>query len=274
MAINVDKKSQVVERKLYTGLTFVNWVATNPTLSELQTLLYPEYDKEPVYENDKGDFILELWLKNEQVLTKLRFQLNTEFITAKSGKLLFINNVGNYSYSESKETLESNEKMKWFTKYPFRQCRKGEQQLLDFIITLGNLDTNSADAEITLDKFNELCKGNLSEIKTLQKAFENDKIGIVLGVNEKGYQSIWTSLTTNTFVKAGKNLSKVQLTNLTDSDNGFKDSYTVEFKEYVPNIAKTEDLDFVHKQTQSMFGALPVPPANNVVFELPDNPLL
>lgn len=258
MAINVNNKSQSIERKLYTGLTFVNWVAINPTLDELKVLLGTDkLDKEPEYlsTNDNGNkrVQLDFWLKNDKVTTKMTLWLENESFKSEKGKTLFLNNVGQVTWSDSLEILEGNDKMKWFTKFsPIKECKRGVNQLMDFIITLGNLDTNSDDAEVSLDKVDNLFNGDYSELKELLKGFESSKVGVLLGVKDGKYQVVWTNSYKNTFVKDGKNFSKQQLEAL-QGEYAWKQDFSLEFKEYVPNLSTEDTLDKNHKATESLF---------------------
>jgi hypothetical protein len=245
-----------VEFKKMVGATELNWIAINPTVEELKEITGNQNPKEPEYlsknENGNDKVRLDFWLKNEDLTTKFSIFLENEFKTSQAGKFLFLNRVGNYSWGADVESFKANEKMEWFIREPMRKAFIGEPQIIDFIIAIANLDTKQEKEEdkqvIALSDISKLFRGDYSELKKYLTALKDRKVGVVLGVNEKGYQDVYTSSYHNSFFREGTMPATGVINNMLEAQYGsfkakaslLKDGkYNIQYREAPKNMSFT-----------------------------------
>lgn len=112
---------------LYTGVTNLQAVLVNPTLSELNQY-NPNAKREPVYEAG----VVEFWLKNDDVFVPVRFNLKKEARTNAAGdKTVFINDYGQSVFAPSESHIREN--YAWFNPEGLRTAYQGEPELMNFL---------------------------------------------------------------------------------------------------------------------------------------------
>jgi len=196
---------------LYAGLATVSVVAVNPTKAELHKLGLTYVDKEPKYTIDPKP-------EDEEAITKYRisFLLKAEkaenpalekteifqvsFIVApvqgksKSGKLLWINELGKTVFAESKDDMPE-----WFKYKTLNPAFSGENTVLDFIRVWANVAKNAACA---FDDRPGVSTGKVKEIDALIPKIKNNRLVVLLGItsrNDKHYSEVYSRFFGNTY---------------------------------------------------------------------------
>ena len=163
-------REQLEDRVKQVGLVEVNVVSINPTMKEWEEDLgfnlkddQEEFDYTGTSKDGNPYVRVDVWLKKDggDELFKAVFFLEDKVRQNKDEtKTQFINNIGNCSWAESEEGLQS-----WFTKRPYREAFNGEEDFYNFLRTwLGGLDYRDEDTELQLN-WKDLMKGDLSDIK-------------------------------------------------------------------------------------------------------------
>jgi len=131
-----------------------------------------------------------------------------------------------------------------------RECKDGEQVLYHLLDSYLNLDKRAAENELELESFKKLMKGNFKELETIFKTMDTDpstgkkrRVSVLLGVNDKGYQDIYTPRFTRWIYPASVPITSRMLTKF--KKEAGKDNYgymancqgTFSFKEYDPASA-------------------------------------
>ena len=190
---------------LYTGVSNVNVVGVNPTKKELSEILGKDIERDITYTgtDDLGNPTLRLdfWLRcNDKITTgeevdshvKLAIFISGEVVKDQTGnKTKYINNKLSTSYGTSPEALPS-----WYDTSSIRECRKSEDQLLEFLSTLGRLDRRDEDFDANLKDYDAILKGDLSELKEIIEGTKENTIRVLLGVrvddeDGKSYQRVY-----------------------------------------------------------------------------------
>lgn len=184
-----DSNKQVVGSTKYTGVANMIVVAVNPTLGEMQAMGIPA-QQEPVYydvEKDKTRVDFYLFKHTPKISTKVSFWIEGKVRTNKEGnKYEWINKFGTTAWSTSKDVAPD---YKWFKTDGAEPALIGEPTLISFIQAWANVDNKS---QARLDDISKVAKGNVSEIKQLAKDLAKNEVGVLLYVNDKGYQSVYT----------------------------------------------------------------------------------
>ena len=123
----------------YSGISNFKVVAVNPDLKELHEIGV-NYKSEPNYDVNFGgeDFTkLVFWLKNEDLTTSMELLMSAEEKLSKAGKPLWINNIGQSSYSDT--TPVDNPNMSWWKEEGTHKCVKGEDTLIAFTQAWANV---------------------------------------------------------------------------------------------------------------------------------------
>lgn len=158
------------DRVKQVGLVSVNVVAINPTMKEWEEDLgfslkddQEEFDYTGVSKDGNPYTRVDVWLKKEDGdgLFKTVFFLEDKIRQNKDEtKTQYINNIGNCSWAEDEDGLQS-----WFTDRDFREAFNGEEDFYNFLRTwLGGLDYRDDETELQLD-WNELMRGDLTDLK-------------------------------------------------------------------------------------------------------------
>lgn len=152
------------------GLVEVNVIAINPTLKEWEEDLgfsvkddQEEFDYTGESKDGNPYVRIDVWLKKADGDSKFKtvFFLEDKIRQNKDEtKIQYINNIGNCSWAEDEEGLQS-----WFVKRPYQEAKNGEEDLYSFLrIWLGGLDYRNEETELKL-VFKDLIKGNVSSLK-------------------------------------------------------------------------------------------------------------
>ncbi len=184
-----DSNKQVVGTTKYTGVANVIVVAVNPTLGEMKAMGIPA-QQEPVYydaEKDKTRIDFYLFKHQPKISTKVSFWIEGKPRTNKDGnKYEWINKFGTTAWSTSSETPPN---YTWFKTDGAQPAMIGEPTLTSFIQAWANV---AQDGQCTLDTINKIAKGDVTELKQLVKDLAKSEVGVLLYVNDKGYQSVYT----------------------------------------------------------------------------------
>lgn len=163
-------REPIEDRPKQVGLVEINVVAINPTLKEWEEDLglpvkedQAEFDYTGTSKEGNPYVRVDVWLKKEGAddLFKAVFFLEDKIRQNRDEtKTQFINNIGNCSWAEKEESLQS-----WFTKRPYREAFNGEEDFYNFLRTwLGGLDYRDEDTELQIG-WKELMKGNLDDLR-------------------------------------------------------------------------------------------------------------
>jgi hypothetical protein len=164
-----SKRNTNYVKKLYGGITQLKPVLINPSVEELREKGV-DTDKVRQYTNlelkDKiftkiVIFFNGVGLTGENFLTSGEFLISNRVRTSTSGKIQFKSKAGVFSWGVTAEDLPE-----WFIKKgEYRPAFEGEENLLNFFIALGNLDTYSEGAEVGFADWDALVRGDVSELK-------------------------------------------------------------------------------------------------------------
>ena len=228
--------------KLYTGPSAMNVVGICPTLGELQTIGFKNFDKEPIYVDNSGDIPkvrIDVIFKSKDMLGKAAFFLENRQRSNKNGdKVEVINNFGQSTWAANvEEALEKVGKggNKWFKPNGARVALVGEVQLITFLRDW--LNVNPED-EATIDSYENLFKGNFKELQQYVKQAEKNTIYTLATVKDGKYQQIHTGF----FARSQFTLPTVMrklMNHVEDQKKAgypLKDSYSYDFKEFVPQV--------------------------------------
>jgi hypothetical protein len=163
-------REPIEDRVKQVGLVECNVIAINPTMKEWEEDLgftlkegQEEFDYTGTSKEGNPYVRIDVWLKKSggEDLFKAVFFLEDKVRQNKDEtKTQFINNIGNCSWAETEEDLQS-----WFTKRPFREAYNGEEDFYNFLRTwLGGLDYRDEDTELQLD-WKDLMKGDLEDLR-------------------------------------------------------------------------------------------------------------
>lgn len=222
--------------KRYIGYGTFQIVCVNPNKAKLEELGI-KVDTEPVYHGEDADKIpfsyIDVYLKKSNMnndipefLVKVRFFFKKKAITSKDGKsVLTINNYGVTTFipGEHAKLKTVPENLSWY-KFPYNIAFEGQREFTDFLKaffgipnlqykkadgTIVTID-NPSDAEVGLDSWGNLFKGDFSEIKILENYPEN-KVRILLGVKKTDDNKLYQDVFMQYFGKVN-NTSTAQVT--------------------------------------------------------------
>jgi len=177
----------------YSGISNFKVVAVNPNLEELHTIGVM-FKTEPTYDVNFGgeDFTkLVFWLQNEDLTTSLEILMSPAEKVSRNGKHLWINNIGQSSYSDV--TPVDNPNMSWWKEEGTRKCLTGEDTLIAFTQAWANVANGE---EVRYDTIAKITKGDVVEIKAIIKLLESNQVRVLVGVRQsdkgKTYQKVYT----------------------------------------------------------------------------------
>jgi hypothetical protein len=163
--------------QFFTGLTSFTVLGINPSKEQIEDWKSEKYNLNVDYSiksfNNVDKKPIDIWLKSADgcVIEPLRYTIGLNDVVSLSGNYQFVNSVGNFTYSASEDTLKNNSKMDWFTKYPMRKAKVGEEDLYGFMKALMNYNANKPESNFISDAENnkitpqELFEGNLTGLK-------------------------------------------------------------------------------------------------------------
>lgn len=224
--------------KLYVGIASMHVVAVNPTLSELNALginLKNEPDYRGIEINQEVYNKVVFWLKhyNPEFTTKVEFLVKPEPKISQSGKAQWVNNIGQFAFSESK----ASEAYEWFKDEGVRKAFVGEEKLMNFIKAFANVANGD---ECAFETFQNISKGDVTEIKALVNQLSDNKIRVLLGVKDEKYQQVYDKH----FGRIKPKRDDLFVKALNDDYGAFKAEYnkTLQLEEYsVSLITPDED---------------------------------
>ena len=182
---NASTEEVVGGLKLYSGLTNVNVMAVNPTMDELHKMDI-KVKSEQTYNVTIGEeeyFKVVFWLKNQDAIFRLEILLQNKARLSKTGKYQWINSVGQDTWSIESPTYE------WWKKDGERKGYSGEKTLIDFTRAWANVASGDEAYYETIDK---IVSGDLTEIKALIAALQENQVRVLVGVKDDKYQTVYT----------------------------------------------------------------------------------
>lgn len=203
--VEVKKGSSV---KLYTGVENFKVVAVNPTKEELEKMydrelnFTPEYIGEANVKDSDGDrtvkqIRLDFFLANEDnsITTKVQFYIADTHHRSASGKFKCINSFGKdvWLNRNAEGKLEIPENMQWYNDDGVKVARRGEVEMISFLVNLLNLpfnldkvsDVSECYARIDSPEWQKIIAGDVTLLRNLI-AGTNNKVGVLLGVKTTG----------------------------------------------------------------------------------------
>jgi len=177
----------------YSGISNFKVVAVNPDLKELHEIGV-KYKTEPNYDiSFSGEDFKKIvfWIKNDDLTTSMEILMNTTEKASAGDKPLWINNVGQSSYSDVSPV--DNPNMSWWKEEGTRKCLKGEDTLIAFTQAWANVANGE---EVRFETIAKIAKGDVTEIKALLTLLDANEVRVLVGVREadtgKTYQAVYT----------------------------------------------------------------------------------
>lgn len=202
----IEAGSELVPRKIFTGLSDFKIIALNPTLEEAKGINVT-FKEEPVYtsvneENGAKKIRLDFWAESSDLENpvKIVFFIEDTDKVSSGGKVLAINDYGQSTYVE---TVDKALEYTWFKPDGVKVSKVGEADLIDFLkawLSIGR------DSKAKIESISKLVNGDLSEITPLIGKYADRKVQALLIAKEsKGewYQNVYTK-----FFSRGGNKTK------------------------------------------------------------------
>lgn len=167
--LNNAKQNISYIRKLYTGITHLRPVLVNPTVADLKQIGVEAESTRQYTGLELGGnvwskvviFLEGIGLEGDKILTNVEFLISNRVRKSQTGKTQFASKSGVFSWGETADQLPQ-----WFKdKGSCRPAFEGEEDLLNFFIALGNLDTYSPEAEVGFADWSKIASGDVSELK-------------------------------------------------------------------------------------------------------------
>lgn len=195
-------------KKLHTGAANFKVVGLNPTKQELEAIYGRELNFDPEYigttkvtdsdgEREVTQIRLDFYLSNEEagLTEKIQFYVADTHHRSQGGKYKVINSFGKDTWLEEDaiKTKTLPENMQWFNNDGLKVAKRGEVELISFLVNLLNLpfdlrkvsDPSEAYARIDKEEWAKIFQGDVSLLKGIIDN-TNNKIGVLLGVKTKG----------------------------------------------------------------------------------------
>jgi len=179
---NSSNSTSSAQPKFFTGLASFKVLAVNPSKNEIEKFINREYKLNVNYDivdlNGRSYRPIEIWVQevnNNIEPVSLRFLVANEPEVTQSGTSRMVNSVGTFTYVKDLSTLDSNQKMSWFTKHKYRPAMIGEYELYTFMQQLMRYSSNGEGASFIADaEANGITINNLfqNDLKGLTKFFE------------------------------------------------------------------------------------------------------
>jgi hypothetical protein len=190
IATNKSEEDVVGGINLYYGIAPMQVVAINPTLDELNSLgVNTKRDPEYAIELSGEKYTkLSFWVRHASpdITTRVEILMKDTPRTSKDGsKFMWVNNRGQITWCEDNPSS----KYDWFKAEGERKAYSGEDVLLNFIKAWGNVSSNGDCYLETIDK---IVKGDVTELKKLVDALQDNRVRILLGVKDGKYQQTYT----------------------------------------------------------------------------------
>jgi hypothetical protein len=171
---------------LYSGLSNFTVIAINPNLEKLHGLgimlkTEPEYT---IDLNGEERFKITFWLKNEDTTIRMEVLANNNYRQSKTGKYLWMNAIGQETWSEEAPTYE------WWKPEGQRKSYIGEDTLINFVKSWANV---AQGGKVSFETIDAICGGtDLTELKKLAATLRENEVRCLVGVNNGKYQKVYT----------------------------------------------------------------------------------
>lgn len=201
-------------RKYYTGVENFKVIAVNPTKEELEKLFDRELNYTPEYvdtttvkdgdgEREVPQVRIDFYLSNDDpdnpISVKESFYISNTHHASQTGKVKVINDFGKTTWL-TKESIKSKnipDNMSWYSISGMKVAKRGEEEVVDFIVNLLNLpfnadkvkDLSEMHAKFEKERWDDMFKGDFSYIQTIIEG-TNNKVGVALGVKVADDQSM------------------------------------------------------------------------------------
>ena len=195
-------------KKLHTGAANFKVVGINPTKEELEAIYGRELNFDPEYvgettvtdsdgERTARQIRLDFYLNNEEegLTEKIQFYVADTYHKSQSGKYKVINSFGKDTWLTEEDIKNKTlpENMRWYNADGVKTARRGEVELINFLVNLLNLPwdpskaTDPSDCYARIDKpeWEKIFAGDVSLLKGIMDN-TNNSIGVLLGVKTKG----------------------------------------------------------------------------------------
>lgn len=196
-----------IQRQLYVGAENFKVVGVNPTKEELEKMYGREITFDPDYigttkvsdsdgEREVPQVRLDFYLANEDesVTTKLQFYVADTHHKSQTGKYKVINAFGRDTWldADAIKTKIIPDNMQWYRSEGVKVAKRGEVELVSFLVNLLNLPFNldkvediaKAYASIDKDEWTKIFAGDFTLLRNIITN-TNNKIGVLLGVKTK-----------------------------------------------------------------------------------------
>jgi hypothetical protein len=193
---------------LHTGAENFKVVGINPTKAELEVIygreinFDPEYVGESTVSDADGERIvpqirLDFYLANEDdsLKTKIQFYVSNTHHKSQTGKYKVINSFGKDTWldEDSIKAKVMPDNMQWYKADGVKVAKRGEVELISFLVNLLNLpfnldkveDVSEAYAKISKEEWVKIFSGDVSVLRGVIES-TNNKVGVLLGVKTKG----------------------------------------------------------------------------------------
>lgn len=141
---------------------------------------------------DKVRIDFELKNANNGIQTKITFWATDEPRISSKGKTEIINNLGQTAWTMEKDGKfeKLTDKMAWYDMSDVRAVCKGEGDITEFIFNWMNLHKKD-NSPCRVADFKAFFKGDATQLEELVPQGIKDELVILLGVNDKGYQTTY-----------------------------------------------------------------------------------
>lgn len=150
----------------YVGLGVVRPLMANPTNEDYERITgkkCPYSLSYELYKNQEGDTFFPIRLLVEVQETGryefLQFYISNRPRVSQSGKMLFVNQLGEFAWGASMDALRQNERMDWFTKHEFEPACEGIRVLYTMLQALVKYDSRSNEADWLRNMVDYRCTG-------------------------------------------------------------------------------------------------------------------
>lgn len=195
-------------RQLFTGAENFKVVSVNPTKAELEVIYGREINFDPEYigETDVKDgdgerkvpqIRLDFYLANEDnsVTTKIQFYVANTHHKSATGKFKVINAFGKDTWlmEDNIKSKQVPDNMQWYRSEGLKVAKRGEVELISFLVNLLNLpfnldkvdDISEAFAQVSKEEWIKIFAGDVTLLRNVVES-TNNKVGVLLGVKTKG----------------------------------------------------------------------------------------
>jgi hypothetical protein len=247
-----------------TGVLKVKDVLINPTKEELEN--YGVTWKSPDYElNDPergSGRIIDFYFKVDDgqfperipsIILSTRFYLYNSVRKSQNNNIQFINSLGRTAFASDENNLPS-----YFETKGARPALEGEESIIKFIRAWG--DVRGQD-DCTLDTIKDIAKGNIKELKELERAWTTRKLKVLVGLTNTGEDKFQHVVYNKDFWRVYANTVYIPSTKATKKfDVGIPELIASDYFEFKKaDIVSTEPTIWDEKKLKAHKGKVVVP---------------